>query len=167
MTHVHDESADTSSAIFGSGRESVALFNDYGACAMGMDIAHELAHGGSGRPDAAEIFATRGYDCIHIPPQLFDVDMKRFTVAIVRSVQRMEPAYTPMHKAVYRILARLAEEGVKAGPDALVLGLLLASAKLHGVRIETPLRSLAKECKMRYAILLKIRRVAMTELGAV
>jgi hypothetical protein len=116
---------------------------------------------------AIDLFSTEGYGCIVIPPELFGDEVTRFTKAIVRSVLRMEPACTPMHKAVYRTLTRLADQGATVTPNALVLGLLLAAAKVHNVTIKTHARDLAKEAKIRYAVLLKIRAAAVLELSAI
>jgi hypothetical protein len=117
---------------------------------------------------AAQLFgADGGFGVIVIPPELFGDEVTRFTHAIVRSVMRMDPARTPTHKAVYRTLTRLADQGVAVTPNALVLGLLLAGAKIHNIPIQSHARDLAKEAKIRYAVLLRIRRAALIELAAI
>ena len=107
-----------------------------------------------------------GYSFIAIPDEVFGPELVAFARAIVHSVLEMAPATNPMMKAVYRMLARLADDRVKASPECIVLGLLLASAALHGEKIETHPRDLAKEVKVRYATLLKVRRTALLELKA-
>lgn len=67
--------------------------------------------------------------------------------------------------AVYRMLARLADRGVETLMEAVTFGLLLGAAKVHGVRLGTHLRDLAKEASVRYALLLKIRKAAVAETG--
>lgn len=119
---------------------------------------------------AAALFAEGGWGVIHFPRRLFLAKYEpeaRLAAAIVRSVERLEPATTPLRRAVYRILARLADDRVRCEASALVLGLLLASAELHGEKIETHPRDLAKEVGVRYATLLKIRKVAAEELGRI
>jgi hypothetical protein len=59
--------------------------------------------------------------------------------------------------AVYRMLARLADKDVETTMEAVTIGLLLGAAKVHGVRIGTHPRDLAKEVGVRYAVLRKIR----------
>lgn len=116
--------------------------------------------------DATDLYGpSAGYSIIQIPPGLFDDDVRRFVVAVVRSVYRMEPPKNPLMRAVYRVLARLADQGVSANAEAVVLGILLAKAKLAGERIETKTQQLAPEASVRHATLLKIRKVALEELG--
>lgn len=112
----------------------------------------------------AELLANGGYGCIVIPRALFGEDERRFTEAIVRSVERLEPATTPLRRAVYRTLARLADAKVRITPQAFVLGLLLAAAKINGDKVETHPRDLAKEVGVRYSTLLKVRKAAMAEM---
>lgn len=100
------------------------------------------------------------------PPEVFGPELVEFTAAIVRSVLSMAPATNPTMRAVYRMLARLADERVKTSPECIVLGLLLAASTIHGDKIETHPRELAKEAKVRYATLLKVRRAALVELKA-
>ena len=116
---------------------------------------------------AAELLANGGYGCIVIPRELFGEDERRFTEAIVRSVERLEPATTPLRRAVYRTLARLADAKVRITPQAFVLGLLLAAAKINGDKVETHPRDLAKEVGVRYSTLLKVRKAAMAEMALV
>lgn len=119
---------------------------------------------------AAALFAEGGWGVIRFPRRLFLAKYEpeaQLAAAIVRSVERLEPATTPLRKAVYRILARLADDRVQCEASALVLGMLLASAKLHGDKIQTHPRDLAKEVGVRYAVLLKITRIAKEELGKI
>jgi hypothetical protein len=76
----------------------------------------------------------------------------------------MEPARNPLMRAVYRMLATLADRGVQANMEAVTVGLLLGAAKVHRVKIATHPRDLAKEVGTRYATLLKIRKAAVAEL---
>lgn len=134
-----------------------------------MEGVEEVPVGTKTPPQAEEndLWEQECYSTIRLPPGLFDADLARFVMAIVRSVQRMEPAATPMHRAIYRILARLADSGTsKFTPNALVLGVLLAAAKLHNIQIRTHARDLAKEAGVRASTLYKIRRAAIIELAA-
>lgn len=105
-----------------------------------------------------------GYSTICIPPDLFDADVRHLAVRIVGAVHRMEPATNPLMRAVYRMLSRLADQKVIASPAAVAVGLLLGAAKVHGVKIQTHPRHLAKEVGCRYAVMLAIRRAAVEEL---
>lgn len=115
--------------------------------------------------ESAEMFGPeQGFGTIIIPPDIFDADVRHLAVRIVRSVYRMEPAWHPLMKATYRMLSRLADARVTATPGAVVVGLLLGLAKVHGVQINTHTRDLAKDVGTRYAVLLKIRQAAIAEI---
>lgn len=116
---------------------------------------------------ADELFGeNKGYGCEVIPPDLFEADMRHLAHRIVRSVYRMEPPRNPLMRAVYRMLARLADRNISASFEVITLGLLLGAAKVHGVKIKTHPRDLAKEVQVKYATLLAIRKAAIAELEA-
>jgi hypothetical protein len=117
-------------------------------------------------PDESELLQ-EGFSIIVIPPDVFGPELTAFAHSIVRSVYALAPATNPMMRAVYRILATLADVGIRTTAETIVLGLLLASAKIHHIPIRTPPRDLAKEAGVRYSTLLKVRRVALDELGRV
>lgn len=106
-----------------------------------------------------------GYGVQWMPHDLFDADTRHLAYAIVRAVYHLKPTRNPLMAAVYRMLSRLADEGVETTMEAVTIGLLLGAAKVHGVRIGTHPRDLAKEIKVRYAILLKVRKAAVAELA--
>lgn len=116
---------------------------------------------------AAQLFAGGGFGCIHIPPDTFGEDELAFAAAIYRSIQRMEPAYTPLHKAVYRTMSALADAKVKCDMPTFVIGLLLAAAKIHDVPISTNVGDIAKECHIRKQTLYRVRKAAIQELSKV
>ncbi|MDR7136169.1 hypothetical protein J2X06_003387 [Lysobacter niastensis] len=137
-------------------------------CARGDGDGNGSARGPSS--EAAEIFGgdddeNSGYGVVVIPPDLFDADVRHLAYRIVRSVYRMEPARNPLMRAVYRMLSRLADDGVQTNMEAVTIGLLLGAANVHGVKIKTHPRDLAKEVGARYRTLLQIRRAAIAELG--
>lgn len=106
-----------------------------------------------------------GFQVIELPPELFGTDVRTFVRCVVSDVERMRPAVTPLHRAVYRILARLADAKVTASPQAVVLGLILGAARVSRIRIATDARDLAQEACIRYATLLKVRKIAAEELA--
>ena len=121
--------------------------------------------------EAAEIFGgdegeNRGFGVVVLPPGLFGADVRHVAYRIVRAAFRLEPTRNPLMVAVYRMLARLADQGVQTSMEAVTIGLLLGAAKVHGVRIKTHARDLAREVGVRYAVLLKVRRAAVAELAA-
>lgn len=116
---------------------------------------------------AAELFPAEGnggYGVQWLPPDLFDADVRHLAYRIVRAVYWMEPPRNPLMAAVYRMLSRLADEGVEASMEAVTLGLLLGAAKVHKVKLRTHPRDLAKLAGTRYATLLKVRRAAESAL---
>lgn len=115
------------------------------------------------RPD----IENSGYETIRIPPDVFGPEVEALALRIIRSVQRLEPAANPMMAAVYRVLARMADQGIQTNVSTVVLGLLLAQAKVYQVRIDTHPRDLAKEVGVRYSTLLTVRKLAANELATV
>lgn len=118
-------------------------------------------------PNAVDIFAgeNSGFGVVQLPADLFDADVRHLAYRIVRSVYHMEPPKNPLMSAVYRMLAKLADQGVQANMEAVTIGLLLGAARVHGLKISTHPRHLAKEVKCRYGVLLKIRKAAHIELS--
>ena len=136
-----------------------------------MEAYEEVPAGGAGDPlrpktgqpsMARQLFGVEGgYGCIVIPPDVFTGDVLAFAERIRQSVVNCEPARTPLHRAIYVIIARLADHKVRVTPEALALGVLLAAAHVGGTRIKTHPRDLAKEAHVRYAVLLKVRKIAI------
>ena len=116
---------------------------------------------------ASELFPTDhngGFGVQELPADLFDADVRRLAYRIVRAVYWMEPPRNPLMSAVYRMLALLADQGIETNMDTITLGLLLGAARVHGVKIQTHPRDLAKLAGCRYAVLLKVRKAAASVL---
>lgn len=123
---------------------------------------------GEGPTLAAELFPAEGnggFGVQWLPPDLFDADVRHLAYRIVRDVYGMAPVRNPLMAAVYRMLSRLADEGVETNMETVTLGLLLGAAKVHKVKLRTHPRDLAKLAGARYATLLKVRRAAIAELS--
>lgn len=125
--------------------------------------------GGSGEPSvAADLFGNnQGFDVIHLPPDLFGADVQRFAGQIVRSVYALEPPRNQLMAAVYRMLTSLADRRIYPGIKGVTVGLLLGAAKVHGIKIKTHPRDLAKEIGIKYATLLAVRKATIHELGQI
>jgi hypothetical protein len=73
-----------------------------------------------------------GFGVQWMPQDLFDADTRHLAYAIVRAVYHLKPTRNPLMAAVYRMLWRLADQGVETTMEAVTIGLLLGAACPRG-----------------------------------
>ena len=106
------------------------------------------------------------YQVTRIPGPLLSEEVvslwRRIHVRIVLGLSPETDWERIVHATYYAVLDQ--GLGKKVAPGALIIGTLLAIAKAEGEPIRTHPRDLAKDLRVRYQILLKVRRIAAMQI---